>query len=445
MPKKPVELWCAWVGCSCACVAAAFALAGCGYPLIRDGRVDQKQAASIEVSIARIRELDFTRPVPVVINTPDQAQQAIIAQIARDHSDEDLRIGSASGTMTGLYPLNIDLKRQTVELLRNQIIGFYNPDTKQMVLVQQPQNHASVDLQGFEPDMGAMVLAHELTHALQDQHFGIEKLLNRVKDNDDQTLALKCVAEGDATLAGFGYVAGRLEAANVKLLVSQLDALPANSTAQGHDIPLAVTVPMLFQYSSGSHFVAEAWRRGGWSAVDQLYRNPPRSSQQIMQPELYFDHPAPPVHIELMGYEDLLTGWKKVDDDTYGELLLKLIFQRNLPPQSPAFGTLPRWAGDRIITLQKDKELTLLWLIVFHDQAAAREFADTYSKILDHLGGNSNPHGIATHAAAVFMAIGPGARDFARLQPAVWKASRISSAVAEASRKRSPAAISGQS
>jgi len=427
VPKKQFEPWCAWVRCSCA-FAVVFALAGCGYPLVHGGQVDQKQAVSVEASIARIRKLDFTRQVPVVINTPDQARQTIIAQIARDHSDEDLRIGGASGAMTGLYPPNIDLKRQTVELLRDQVIGFYNPDTKQMVIIQRPQDHASIDMQGFGPRMDAMVLAHELTHALQDQHFGIEKMLDRVKDNDDQTLALKSVAEGDATLAGFGYIVGHLDSANIELLVNQLEPLLADSAVQGHGIPLAVTVPMLFQYSGGSHFVAEAWRRGGWPAVDQLYRNPPRSSQQIMQPELYFDHPTLPLHIELTGYEDLLPGWKKVDDDTYGELLLKLIFQRNLAPQAPAFATLPRWAGDRIITLQKGNELTLLWLIVFHDQAAAREFADTYSQILDHLGGKSNPHGIATRAAAVFITIGPGAKDYVQLQPAVWKASRISSA-----------------
>ena len=431
MPRKPAEQWSAWVRCSCAFVVAALALAGCGYPLIHGGQVDQKQAASVESGVARIRQLDFTKKVPMVINTPDQAQRVMIAQIARDHSDEDLRIGGESGAMTGLYPPNIDLKRQTLELLRDEVIGFYNPDTKQMVIVLGPHNHEWINVKGFGPGLGAMVLAHELTHALQDQHFGIEKMLKRVKDNDDQTLALKSVAEGDATLAGFGYVAGRLKPAKIELLVSQLDALPANSAVQEHGIPLAITVPMLFQYSGGSRFVAEAWRRGGWAAVDQLYRNPPHSTQQIMQPELYFDHPAPPVRIELRGYEDLLRGWKKVDDDTYGELLLKLIFQRNLPADAPAFGTLPRWAGDRIITLQKDKELTLLWLVAFHDQAAAGEFADAYSRILDHLGGKSNPHGIATHAAAVFIAIGPGAKDFARLQPEVWKASRISPTFAD--------------
>ena len=434
MPKKTVGVWCACVRWLCAIIVLA--LAGCGYPLIHGGQVDQKQAASIEANVARLRELDFTREVPLVVNSPDQAEQTIIGEIARDHSDEDLRIGGESGAMTGLYPPNIDLKHQTLKLLRNEVIGFYNPDTKEMVIIQQPSGHTSFDIKGFAPGMGGMVLAHELTHALQDQHFSIEKMLRQVKDNDDQTLALKCVAEGDATLAGYGYVAGHLDSANVGLLVTQLDALPANSAVQKQEIPLAVMVPMLFQYSGGSRFVAEAWRRGGWAAVDQLYRNPPRSSQQIMQPELYFDHPAPPVHIELMGYENLLAGWKKVDDDTYGELLLKLILQRNLPPHAPAFDTLPRWAGDRIITLKRGSALTLLWLIAFHDEAAARKFADAYSRILDRLGGESNPHGVATRAAAVFVAIGPGARDFARLRPAIWKASRISPALSEEASKK---------
>ena len=407
--------------------------------------MDEKQAALVETGVARIRELEFTRKVPVVINTPDQAQQAMSAEIARDHSDEDLRIGGESGAMTGLYPPGIDLKHQTLELLGNEVVGFYNPDTEQMVIVQGQNGRGTLDVRRLGPGMGTMVLAHELTHALQDQHFGIEKMLKQVKDNDDQTLALKCVAEGDATLAGFGYVTGHLEPAQINLLVGQLETLSPDSANQGHKLPLAITLPMLFQYSGGSRFVSEALRRGGWAAVNQLYRSPPRSTQQIMQPDLYFDHPAPPANIELTGYETLLTGWKKVDDDTYGELLLKLILQRSLPPHAPAFDTLPRWAGDRIITLQKGDELTLLWLIGFRDVAAAREFADSYSRILDRLGGKSNPHAIDVRAAAVFIAIGPGAKDFAELRQAVWKASRISSGLSEEqASKRGPVPIGGK-
>jgi hypothetical protein len=140
----------------------------------------------------------------------------------------------------------------------------------------------------------------------------------------------------------------------------------------------------------------------------------------------------------------LLVGWKKVDDDTYGELLLKLIFQRNLPPHTAAFSTLSRWAGDRIITLQKGKELTLLWLIAFHDPAGAAGFAAAYSEILDRLGERSNPHGVAITAATVFVAIGPGARDFTQLKAAVWKASRILNPKDDAAGKKSKAATNQQ-
>ena len=417
----------------------ALLLSACGCTLIHGGRAGDNHPASVQASVAKIRELKFTRPVPLVIETPDQAQHTMIAQITRDHSDQDLRIGGKSGVMTGLYPPNIDLKRQTVELMRDEIVSFYNPDTREMVMVQQPHPRPPDGL-GLGAKTDAMVLAHELTHALQDQHFAINKMLNEVKDNDDQSLALKCVAEGDATLTGLAYTAGPLQQNKIDALVNQLQALPADAVARRHNIPLAVSVPMLFEYSSGSRFVAEAWRRGGWQAVDQLYRNPPRSSQQIIQPELYFDHPAPPLRIELNGYQTLLAGWKKVDDDTYGELLLQLIFERNLPPSTPAFSSLSRWAGDRIITLQHRDELTLLWLIAFRDRASADDFAQAYSRVLEQSGAYSRPHGVATRAAVVLVAIGPGIHDFARLAEAIWNASRVLPALTGPADRPVPAA-----
>jgi hypothetical protein len=405
---------------------AAIALFGCTSALIHNGAADPKQVATIEASVAHIRELDFTRQVPVVVTSPAQAQRMIVAQIARDHSDQDLRLGGRSGAMTGLYPPQLDLKGQTLALLHEEVVGFYNPTTRQMVVVEKPPELSDVGARAAGRAANAMVLAHELTHALQDQHFGIDRMLQQVKDNDDQTLALKSVAEGDATIAGFGYLAGHLNDEEVGELVRKLNGLPTKSAAGLQGIPLAISVPMLFQYSAGSHFVAEAWRRGGWSSVDSLYRNPPRSSQQIMQPELYFDHPSPPAHIELSGYQQLLPGWRKVDDDTYGELLLKLILEKNLAPNAPALAALPQWAGDRIVTLQKGDQLTLLWLLAFHQPAAAQAFAGAYAQVLEHLGGSSDPHGVAIRGPAVFVAIGPGAREFAGLGSAVWKASTIS-------------------
>jgi hypothetical protein len=406
-------------------ITAALAICGCAYPLVSGGQIDRAQADAIERGIQRVRELDFTSAVPIVVRTPDQARRLIDAEISRDQTDEQLRIGGISGAMTGLYPSGIDLKADALKFLSSQIIGFYEPHQKEMVIVKGGFGEQILSGGHLTNRQEQMVLAHELTHALQDQHFGVDRMIKRVKDNDDRALALKAVLEGDATIAGAGYVAGRLDDANLALIVASLADLPEKTAAQSPGVPLGILAPVSFQYADGVRFVATAWRRGGWNAVDALYRDPPQSTQQIMQPELYFEHPSPPAQIKISGYDAMLPGWKKVDDDSYGELLLRVILRRNLPPHAPALETLPRWAGDRIITLQKGSALTLIWIVAFHDGAAAAQFASVYDSILERMPGERSPYRIEVKSSSALIVIGPGALDFDHLAPAIWKASTI--------------------
>ncbi|MGH7933286.1 MAG: hypothetical protein ACREQN_08950 [Candidatus Binataceae bacterium] len=410
-------------------LSLAIAAAGCAYSIVQGGAVDQSRADQVETGIQKLRGLDFTAKVPLIVRTRDQAQQMLIKEIARDHTDAELRTGGETGSMVGLYPPAMDLKAEALRLLREQIAGFYDPHGKEMVLVQGNVDlgfwNSAAEFVNRRDVVGEMLLAHELTHALQDQHFQIEKMLDKVNDNDDRTLALKSVAEGDATLAGFGYVAGNLDAATIDTVVSHLADLPRAFNAQSEDVPIGLSAPMLFQYAEGTRFVAEAYRRGGWAAINAIYHNPPRSSLQIMEPELYFDRFTPPAKIDLSGYQGVLKGWTKSDDDTYGAFLIKVILQRSLGREAPALELVRRWAGDRIIVLRKGDALTVLWLIAFRDERSAQEFSEVYGDLLDHLRGENNLHQVDCHASAVLIAIGPGAGQFAQLAPAVWKASTI--------------------
>jgi hypothetical protein len=397
--------------------------------MVQAGSVDPGLAERVVVGIQQLRGLDFNKPVPVVVKSRDQAEQMMVAEINHDHSDEELRIGSLAGAMTGLYPSGMDLKAETLKLLRDQIVGFYDPDAKQMVLVNTEPGFwgNATQLGGGRDTVGEMLLAHELTHALQDQHFAIERMLDAVKHSDDRSLALKAVAEGDATLAGFGYVQGGLNDTTVKLDVDHLSTLQdtfARESAAA--VPFGLSAPLLFQYSAGSRFVAEAWRRGGWAGVDQIYRDPPQSTQEIMQPALYFDHRSPPARIEISGYESALKAWHKVDDDTYGELLLEVIFEGNLAPHAPALKALPRWAGDRIVVLEKDQALTLIWMLAFRDPDAAELFRTGYGDVLKHVASAKDSYRIGRQSSVVLVVIGDGARDFDGFAPEVWKASRVS-------------------
>jgi hypothetical protein len=411
-------------------VALAMLFAGCAYTLVSGGRINQKQSEKVEAGIQDLRQLRFKQPVPMVVKSADQAGAMMEADLMRDYTDNQLQVDGVAGALTGLYPAGIDLKAQSLKLMKSQVAGFYDPHGKQMVLVEGGDdlgfwNDAAQFM--IQRDVGGeILLAHELTHALQDQNFDLESSLDKVKDDDDRALALKSVAEGDATLAGFAYAAGGMDDATANLLVANLKDLPKILAAQAPDTPVGLSAPLLFQYSEGSSFVADAYRRGGWTAVDALYRNPPESSHQILHPALYFDSPAPAPRITLAGYENIMAGWKKVDDDTFGESLLRVIVERNLGKQSDELGIASRWTADRMIVLQQSRDVNVIWMLAFSDNQSAAHFAVVYTTLLDRLLGDSSPHRIDYRGNLVLVVIGQGATYFDDLAPAIWKASSIS-------------------
>jgi hypothetical protein len=142
---------------------------------------------------------------------------------------------------------------------------------------------------------------------------------------------------------------------------------------------------------------------------------------------LYFDSSAPAPRIELAGYEGIMSGWKKADDDTYGELLLRVILERNLGKQSSEVGLASRWIADRMIILQESRGVNVIWMLAFSDAQTASHFTVVYQTLLDRLLGDSTPHRIDTRSNAVLIVIGEGADYFDTLAPAIWSASTIDS------------------
>jgi hypothetical protein len=378
---------------------------------------------------AGLNQLRFKRPVPLVVKTPDEAESMMEADLMRDYTDNQLEADAVAGALTGLYPAGLDLKAASLKLLKSQVAGFYDPHGKEMVLVEGGGDlgiwNSAAQFMIQRDVVGEMLLAHELTHALQDQNFDLESGLDKVKDDDDRTLALKSVAEGDATIAGFAYAIGRMDDSTADALANNLKQLPQALAAEAPNTPEGLSVPLLFQYSDGVRFVAEAYRRGGWPAVDALYRNPPQSSHQILHPALYFDHPAPTPRIGLAGYERIMSGWSKTDDDTYGELLLRIILERNLGKQSNEIGLASRWIADRMIILQESRSVNVIWMLAFDNPQTASHFAVVYETLLDRLLGDSTPHRIDARSNAVLVVIGEGADYFETLAPAIWNASAI--------------------
>lgn len=423
------RLW--WPVCA---IAALIVLRGCAYSLVNGDRINSKQAAKIEAGIQDVRELRFKRPVPLAVKTQDQAEAMMEADMMRDYTDDQIKADAVAGSMVGLYPAGIDLKAASLKLLKSQVAGFYDPHGKEMVLVEGGADlgfwTSATEFMVQRDVVGEMLLAHELTHALQDQNFDLGSRLDKEKDDDDRALALKAVAEGDATLAGFGYAVGRMDDNTADALADNLKQLPSALAAEAPDTPEGLSAPLLFQYSEGVRFVGEAYRRGGWNAVDALYRNPPQSSHQILHPALYFDgaaHAQP--RIELAGYQEILRGWKKADEDTYGEVMLRIILERNLGKKSNEVELASRWEADRMIILQQDQSIAVIWMIAFSNVQTAEHFAEVYRQLLDRLLRGSTLHRVATRSNAALIVVGQAANHFDALAPAIWNASTIGSSV----------------
>jgi hypothetical protein len=273
--------------------------------------------------------------------------------------------------------------------------------------------------------VGEMLLAHELTHALQDQHFALGANLDALKDNDDRALALKSVAEGDATITGFAYVVGGMDQTRLDALVARLSDLPELFAKEAKSAPEGLREPLIFQYSEGVKFVARAYRRGGYAAVDQLFRQPPQSSQQIIHPELYFDHPTPPAGITVAGYQRALGGWTKGDENCEGELGLKLILKLAFGASSRQVALAEAWKGDRIVSLTRGSELSVIWMIDLSSERAASQFAAAYTEALDRRLTVQIAHRVDYQSSLVLVVIGEAARGFPQLESALFEQSRV--------------------
>jgi hypothetical protein len=409
-------------------IGCAVALAGCAYSLISGGQINETIAGKVEQGIQEIRQLSFRTHVPVVLKSPDEVEQMVIADLHRDYTDAQLDADGKAGAMLGLFPPGIDLKAESVKLLKSQIAGFYDPHEKQMVLVQGavdvPIGDRMLEFMVQRDLVNDMLLAHELTHALQDQNFALQDQLDKLKDNSDKEIALKSVAEGDATIAGFAYVAGRMDNSIADTIDSSMKDLPQTFAAQSKDTPEGLGYPLIFQYSGGVHFVREAYRRGGWKGVDALYAKPPQSSQQIIDPTLYFDHPTAPVEVQFGGYQSVLKDWSDADADTFGELTVQLILQLGYGKDAPEVAVAKSWAGDRMAIVSRAADIAVVWMVVFRDDDSAHRFEESYRALLNRTRATT-PHYLERRGNAVLVLAGPIADQSSSIAPAVWKASKI--------------------
>jgi hypothetical protein len=424
-----------------ACVVAALC---CNLAFSQDDVLSSDEAAVVKARVQKIRGLKLKSDVPVTYLSVSETQARFRTEFAKQISQNEIDTGVEENKMIGLFPPDLKIERKDLADMTLELAGFYDDHHKDIVIIDRPVTVALPDrYRNAVTEMRKLdtmgTLGHELTHALQDQHFDIEAAQKKYKGNSDRELAYKAIVEGDATLSGFSVVTGRVDDETIDYFNSHLQDIVPVFMGRMEGKPRAMTYPFIFQYTEGARFVAEAYHRGKWKGVNALFNGPPLSTQQIVHPELYFDHPTPALTVKLAGYEQVLHDWKKVDEDTLGELMLKIMLERTMGEDTPYVQASTKWAGDRIVALQKGKSLTVLWMIVFRNAGAADTFAQLYAQILDKVLPGSTARKIDQRGPAVFVMIGDGAIRNHEFIPEVWKQSSIDGTAIEAYESIAPA------
>ena len=331
-----------------------------------------QNAAIIETTDAvlketsELRELSILRAVKSGAQSRSEIERMIIKNLDSDTTPAEMHATEALLRVFGLAPNDFAYRAFLIKLLTEQVAGYYDPKAQEFYLADW------IDLEGQKP-----VMAHELTHALQDQHFNLKRFEKWPKGDSDAELAAHALIEGDATLAMTLYMAKHpmVALAFIRSLGTQ-----ENSSEQFKRAPRALRESLLFPYEAGSAWATQVYRRGGWDLVSKAFTKLPQSSEQIIHANKYFAYEAP-VKVTLPELKLLLgPTWKRIDSDVNGEWGCYLILDEYLNNATESKRAAAGWGGDRFAIYEgaKPADLFIAELTAWDTPADAREFFDAY-------------------------------------------------------------------
>ncbi len=365
--RHPVIALALSLGLTVAGGAASLATDGTGVP-----STDELEAMGPQIleRVEAMRGLDATAPVPIRAVAPETAVSEHRGAMTADDRAELVGEGTVLRRI-GFLPADFDLLAAVDDLAMSGVAGYYRPEQGDIALVEST---------GLPLELAAWTVAHEYVHALQDQHYDIESTVDAAPQGDAQT-AVSALAEGDATLL---MTAVAMSDALSGVLPSDT-AIASDQPTGMEDFPQTLSRELIFPYLDGLDFAQRMWGRGGWTSVDAVWQDPPRSTEQVMHPERYPDDV--PVAVELPDVAGLLgEGWTTAHETTMGELRLSLLVAGNEPWEVneasltgitlPNAGAAEGWGGDRLVTLDgPEGSWTLVWQTVWDTPEDAAEFA----------------------------------------------------------------------
>jgi len=333
------------------------------------GAPDISTLRTIEAQVSQIRGLKRLSEPDLTLLDHAALHKFLADEFDRDYWPNERETDQKAWVALGLLKSNENLVQIQLDLLTDQVIGVYDTDTKSLFVVN--------DQAGFGPAQ-RLTYAHEFNHALQDQHFNLDKLAPKHPDSNDRSLAVHALLEGDAILLQSLWASANL---------TQTELVDLARGAGGSDdslsrVPLIVRTELLFPYVEGFTFVRQAYREAGntYSGVDTIFSNPPESTAQLLHIDKYRNQVHPlDVHFDDVA-ASLGSDWQRIGSGVLGELDTRVLLEQWGSDHSDAGRVAAGWSGDSWQLVEKDGRAAIVVKSTWESRDAARNFFSAYAR-----------------------------------------------------------------
>jgi len=401
-----------------AAIGAGLALPAQESPYVAGGSAADKQLAGqtspaflqaadeVLANMSKLIDLPIKEPLKKSLRSKDQIRAFIEQQDKEDKDQAQKYADDKTMEAFGLIPKGFPIDSFMEDVLTDQIAGLYDPKAKEFYIADW-----------IPVDEQKEVMAHELTHALEDQSFHIDPWIKAARPNDDGELARDSVSEGSAMAAMVDYdledmhrsvrdlpdVSALIQAS----AVGEMDKDPKLSKA-----PIYIRDSLIFPYLAGVTFTQQFLKaHDGWQDLHLIFEHPPVSTRQIMHPEKYLAD-VQPVAIKLPDWKAVAPAdWKLLEENVMGEFGVEELLKQFLGEDAAKL-TSPGWTGDRYAVFEdsKDKTLPIVFVLDMDSEEDAARFFGQYSSALEmkyqtrtHLLRQANFFGFQTDGGSVFV------------------------------------------
>ncbi len=364
-----------------------------------------RRVPEIQKAVVKLRELPLRKPVPAKYQSARDFRAYVDREVSEQSPPEARKDAGRAYHHLGLFAKALDLDEMVTQTMASQVGAYYDPHEGKFFVVMAMGEDLMFDT----------LVAHELTHAIQDQHFGLLGYYGSPKDGprkklgSDELHARRFVVEGEASLMMMAYPlhakkgvnlleAGQRDLARrVLQSLADLDAEKLREMTRGQmaqmgdasedvqraleamdDIPPYVLMPLLGAYLQGTLPVYEMYAARGWQGVAELYAHPPESTEQVLHPvEKLVNARDTPVKLSL---PQAPSGARELLRDTLGELGWRSYFETWCKNDLDVAAA--GWDGDTVSVHEAGTSKLGIAATTWDTEQDAAEFLDAYAGTL---------------------------------------------------------------